>query len=271
MQPGANDEQTLVLRAGPDAPALRSRKVVVFGAGALGGHTALTLAESGVGSIEIVDYDVLLPGNVVRHVSGHSQVGKLKVEAVKAAIKDHAPWTKVTVFEKSSPVRTPDEIRERVADAHLVVDTTGSEALAYSLAVVAESVKKPLVSGALYRGGFIGRVQRQAQAEDTPIHQREGRSRYPLIPPGDETEDLSIPRLGCSAPVNNAPPTAVLACASVIVQVAVDALTGRYEFPDEVMSLLRDYVRLNAKGKCPPRNLLCYQTTIWSTSVEMAT
>ena len=239
LQPGANDEQTLVLRAGPDAPALRSRRVVVFGAGALGGHTALTLAESGVGSIEIVDYDVLLPGNVVRHVSGHSQVGKLKVEAVKAAIKDHAPWTKVTVFEKSSPVRTPDEIRERVADAHLVVDTTGSEALAYSLAVVAESVKKPLVSGALYRGGFIGRVQRQAQAEDTPIHQREGRSRYPLIPPGDETEDLSIPQLGCSAPVNNAPPTAGLACASVIVQVAVDALTGRYEFPDEVIDVYR--------------------------------
>ena len=37
------------------------------------------------------------------------------------------------------------------------------------------------------------------------------------------------------------------------------------------LSLLRDYVRLSAKGKCPPRNLLCYQTTIWSTSVEMAT
>ena len=37
------------------------------------------------------------------------------------------------------------------------------------------------------------------------------------------------------------------------------------------VSLLREYVRLNAKGKCPPRNLLCYQTTIWSTSVEMAT
>ena len=37
------------------------------------------------------------------------------------------------------------------------------------------------------------------------------------------------------------------------------------------LSLLRDYVRLSAKGKCPPRNLLCYQPTIWSTSVEMAT
>ena len=42
-------------------------------------------------------------------------------------------------------------------------------------------------------------------------------------------------------------------------------------YDQEYVSLLRDYVRLNAKGKCPPRNLLCYQTTIWSTSVEMAT
>ena len=239
LQPGANDEQTLVLRAGPDAPVLRSRKVVVFGAGALGGHTALTLAESGVGSVEIVDYDVLLPGNVVRHVAGHDQVGKLKVAAVKAAIANHAPWTKVTGFEKLSPVRIPDEIRELVAHADIVVDTTGSEALTYSLAVVAESVNRPLVSGALYRGGYIGRVQRQALPGDTPVHLREDRSRYPLIPPGDETEEFAVPQLGCSAPVNNAPPSAVLACASLIVQVAVDALTGRYGFPDEVIDVYR--------------------------------
>ena len=71
LQPGANDEQTLILRAGPDAPDLCSCKAVIFGAGALGGHTALTLAESGVGFIEIIDYDVLLLGNVVRHVAGH--------------------------------------------------------------------------------------------------------------------------------------------------------------------------------------------------------
>ena len=47
----------------------------------------------------------------------------------------------------------------------------------------------------------------------------------------------------------------------------------RVDFASDIVSrvsLLRDYVRLNAKGKCPPRNLLCYQTTIWSTSVEMA-
>ena len=239
MQPGANDDQTLILRAGPDAPALRSLKSVVFGAGALGGQTALTLAESGLGSIEIVDYDVLLPGNIVRHVAGHSQVGKFKVDAVKAAIEDHAPWTTVTMFEKSPPARTPDELRERVAEADIVVDTTGSEAMVYSLAVVADRMTKPLVSGALYRGGFIGRVQRQALPEDTPIHQRDDQSRYPFIPLGAETEEFAVPQLGCSAPVNNAPPSAVLACASTIVQVALDTLTGRYEFPDEVIDVYR--------------------------------
>ena len=161
------------------------------------------------------------------------------MKAIKAAITNHAPWTKVSGFEKLSPVSIPDEIRELVAHADIVVDMTGSEALTYSLAVVADSGNKPLASGALYRGGFIGRVQRQALSVDTPIHQREDESRRPLISARDETEEFSIPQLRCSAPVNNAPPSAVLACASVIVQVAADALTGRYEFPDEVIDVCR--------------------------------
>ena len=239
LQPGPNDEKTLILRAGPDAPELVKCKAVLFGAGALGGHTALTLAESGLGSIEIVDHDVLLPGNVVRHVAGHRQVGKRKVEAVKAVIEDHAPWTEVSVYEKLAPVRTLNEIRELVMDADVVVDATGSEALAYSLAMAADSAGKSLVSGALYRGGFIGRIQRQALPGDTPIHQRGDESRYPVIPPGDDSEEFAIPQLGCSAPVNNAPPSAVLACASTIVQVVVDTLVGRYEFPDEVIDVYR--------------------------------
>lgn len=239
LQPGPNDEQSLILRAGPDAPALQGAKVVIFGAGALGGHTALTLAESGVGAIHLVDYDVLLPGNVVRHVADHGQVGERKVDAVKAVIESHAPWAKVNVYGESKPVRTSEELRELMSDADVVVDTTGSEALAYSLAVVAESEENPLVSGALYRGGYIGRVQRQALPGDTPLHQRVAESRHPEIPPGDEAEEFAVPQLGCSAPVNNAPPAAVAACASTIVQATVDALTGRYEFPDEVIDVYR--------------------------------
>ena len=78
-----NDERTLRLRAGPDAEVLKGRSAVLFGAGALGGHVAVTLAESGIDSLKIVDGDLLSPGNVVRHVAGHDQVGGSKVNAVE--------------------------------------------------------------------------------------------------------------------------------------------------------------------------------------------
>lgn len=237
MQPGPNDEHSLVLRAGPDATVLHSSRAVLFGAGALGGHTATLLAESGVRHLEIVDPDVLLPGNVVRHVAGYDQVGASKVQAVSVVVKSHAPWTEVNGFQESP--RTPSQIRERIDSADIVIDTTGNEALTLSLAMLAKELEKPLVSGALYRGGSIGRVQRQALPSDTPINERGDLTRYPAIPPGDDGEELATPQLGCSAPVNNAPPTAVASCASLIAQAAIDVLTERFDLADEVLDVYR--------------------------------
>ena len=243
VQPGPKDDHSLILRAGPDAETLRTRKAILFGAGALGGHTATLLAESGLGSLKLVDPDVLLPGNVVRHVAGHGQVGNAKVNVVQAVIADHAPWTEVTCFQERPGV--PSAIREHILDADIVIDATGNEALLGSLAMVAEEMGKPLVSGALYRGGFIGRVQRQVSLTDTPIHLREDSSRYPVIPAGTESQDFASPELGCSAPVNNAPPAAVAACSSLLAQAAIDVLTGRFEFADEVIDVYQPI-------PCPP-------------------
>ena len=235
VQPGPKDDRNLILRAGPDSATLLTRKATLFGAGALGGHTATLLAESGLGSLKLVDPDVLLPGNVVRHVAGHGQVGAAKVKAVQAVIADHAPWTQVTCLQEGPVV--PSAIRERMGDADIVIDATGNEALLGSLAMVAEEMGKPLVSGALYRGGFVGRVQRQALTADTPIHLREDSPCYPVIPAGIESEDFASSQLGCSAPVNNAPPSSVAACSSLIAQAAIDVLTGRFEFAHELIDV----------------------------------
>ena len=237
LQPGPNDEQSLILRAGPDALTLRSRRAAVFGVGALGGHTAVTLAESGLGSLDIVDADVLSPGNVVRHVTGSDQVGAAKTRAVGAAVKNHAPWTEVSGYEESPS--TPSQIQALIANADVVVDATGDAAFSHALAMTAQSAGKPLIAGALYRGGFIGRVQRQALEHDTPLHQREVSPRYPVIPLGEESEDFAMPELGCSAQVNNAPPAAVLACASLMAQAVIDVLTERFELNDEVIDVYR--------------------------------
>ena len=246
-----NDERTLRLRAGPDAEVLKGRSAVLFGAGALGGHVAVTLAESGIDSLRIVDGDLLSPGNVVRHVAGHDQVGGPKVNAVEAAIRNHAPWTKVESIAPPANPYGPREIALLVEDADVVIDATGNDAFVHPVARVAQEIGKPLVSGALLRGGFIGRVQRKALDADAPINNRPESPNYPIVPPGDAGVDLAEPDLGCSAPVNNAPPTSVLACASLIAQAVVDVLTERFELEDEVIDVYRPLpeARFNRVGR----------------------
>ena len=68
--------------------------------------------------------------------------------------------------------------------------------------MVAQDIGKRLVSGALYRGGFIARVRRQALAGDTPIHQRDDLTRYPEIPAGDDSRRPSF-----SSPPGRSPVT----------------------------------------------------------------
>ena len=88
---------------------------------------------------------------------------------------------------------TPGRIRQLISDADIVVNATGNDAFTDALAMVAEEMRKPLVSGALYRGGNIARVQRQVLDVDTPIHLREEGTNYPLIPGGDESSDFAVP------------------------------------------------------------------------------
>lgn len=234
-----NDDRSLRLRAGPDAEILKGCRAVLFGAGALGGHVAVTLASSGIESLRVVDRDVLSPGNIVRHVAGHDQVGGPKVSGVQAVIGNHAPWAEVEpVVPPVNPIG-PREIAQLIEDADVVIDATGNDAFMYPVAQVAAELGKPLVSGALYRGGFVGRVRRKALDTDASINDRPDSTDYPVIPAGDSKVDLAEPDLGCSAPVNNAPPASVLACASLIAQAVIDVLTERFEFEDELIDVYR--------------------------------
>lgn len=253
MFPGPNDDRNLILRAGPDASLLRERKATLFGAGALGGHVALVLAQSGVGVLDIVDADRLLPGNVARHIAGRRQVGLPKAEAVQSIVKERAPWTKIRAYSESP--MTPEEMRRRVANSDIAIDSTGNGAFTKALSFLAETDGKALVSGALHRGGAVGRVRRYASPGDWPIHQRHRMPEYPHIPTGNESAEFSSPETGCSAPVNNAPPASVAACASLIAQVAIDALTERFKHGDEVIDVYfpLDEPQFDRIGRIIPR------------------
>ncbi len=238
LEPAPTDRATLLLRAGPDASQLGAKRVVCFGLGAVGSHTALLLAESGVGHLHLADGELLRPGNVVRHAAGHEAIGLPKVSAVEAVVHAHAPWTSVDVTQEA--VWDAATVSTLMSGADLVVDTTGAAPVVEMLSRIAERTRVALVSAALYRSGAIGRVRRQLPGNDTSIYLRGEDARYPIIPSGAHDEGDDEGRLlepGCSAPVNNAPPSAVAAISALAAQVAIGALTGWMRYPDEVIDV----------------------------------
>jgi hypothetical protein len=228
------DAEVLKLRAGPDVDALATKRVVAFGLGAVGSNAVLRLAEVGLGQLVLVDNARLRPGDIVRHAAGSWAVGDSKVSAVRFLAHARAPWSKVSAIDRSP--WDPREIAALIEDSDLVVDATGFASFANLMSEMCAEGLVGLISAALYRGGAIARVRRQALPPDVKISERAGDERYVKIPVGDEPRVFEP---GCSSPVNNASPIAVASVAALTADVAVDSLVGRDLYPDEIVDVYR--------------------------------
>src|SRR5438309_467409 len=79
----------------PGQKRLKNAKVLVIGAGGLGSPALLYLAAAGVGTLGIVDFDVVDESNLQRQViHGQSDVGKLKAASAQESIADVNPFVK---------------------------------------------------------------------------------------------------------------------------------------------------------------------------------
>lgn len=248
FDPTPTSQEARLRRAGPDAPVLRQRDVVLFGAGAIGSHFASLLSRSGLGKLTAIDGDLLTPGVEVRHAGG--DIGGRKVEALVALL---APfdWTKVVAVYRTT--WSPSDIAGLIDGADLCIDATGNSLFAELLSRIAQQSDVPMITAALYRGGRLARVRRQMGA-DTPIVNRRGHWRYPELPRGvDEMADYVGVETGCAAPIHNAPPAAVTTVASLAARVATDLLTGRCAEEDEVIEVLEPIdVPFNQRGRFLP-------------------
>lgn len=232
-----NDIEARKRRAGADVDALLPKTVLIAGAGSVGGHVALGLATSGVGTIRLHDGDYLTTANLVRHVCPAHFVGYSKTIGVSLVIDDHAPWTKVDT-DNDVPHHYA-ALAELINGVNLVVDCTGIFSVSAALAETCRRREVPLITGALFHQGAIARIQRQADG-DTPIAARAHDPAYLTLPPEDPTEpNPGFLELGCTAPVNNAPPLTVVSTAADIASAAVDFLTGRRERTDERIIVFR--------------------------------
>ncbi|MGN6610489.1 MAG: molybdopterin-synthase adenylyltransferase MoeB [Angustibacter sp.] len=133
---------------------LTGARVAVVGAGGLGSPALLYLAAAGVGTIGVIDPDVVEASNLQRQVvHGASDVGRRKVDSAADAIAEVNPLVQVV----RHPVRLDSSnALEVLAGYDLVVDGTDNFATRYLVNDACVLLGVPCVWGSIYR--FDGQV-----------------------------------------------------------------------------------------------------------------
>lgn len=133
---------------------LKNARVLVIGAGGLGSPALLYLAAAGVGTIGIVDDDVVDTSNLQRQViHGTADVGRSKAQSGRDAVHGLNPLVNVRLHECRL---TADNALEILADYDLIIDGTDNFATRYLVNDAAALLGKPYVWGSILR--FDGQV-----------------------------------------------------------------------------------------------------------------
>ena len=133
---------------------LKNARVLVIGAGGLGAPVLLYLAAAGVGTIGIVDFDVVDESNLQRQIiHGVADVGRAKAQSARESMVAINPLIEVRLHEfrldRSNAVNL-------FGQYHLIVDGTDNFATRYLVNDAAALAGKPYVWGSIYR--FEGQV-----------------------------------------------------------------------------------------------------------------
>ena len=173
----------IVLRdvGGPGQAALRRARVLVVGAGGLGAPVLLYLAAAGVGTLGVIDDDVVSLSNLQRQViHATPDVGMAKVDSAAAVIRRLNPHVAV----EQHPVRlTAQNALDLLGRYDLIADGSDNFATRYLVSDACYFAKKPLITAAL--GAFDGTLttirahQKGADGEPNPTY----RCLFPEPPP----------------------------------------------------------------------------------------
>ena len=128
---------------------LLDSKVLVVGAGGLGAPVLMYLAAAGIGTLGIVDHDVVDLSNLQRQII-HSvdDIGRPKTRSAAERLETINP--DITIIEHRTRL-TANNAAELFADYDLIVDGSDNFAARYLCNDTCYSLKKPLVSAALVR------------------------------------------------------------------------------------------------------------------------
>ncbi|KAA0948198.1 molybdopterin-synthase adenylyltransferase MoeB [Pseudomonas sp. ANT_H14] len=133
---------------------LKKAKVLIIGTGGLGSPISLYLAAAGIGTLGLVDFDVVESSNLQRQiVHGNSTLGMPKVESAKQRLQDLNRHIQINAHNTAL---NADNAMELVGAYDLVIDGTDNFETRYLVNDACVQLGRPLVYGAIYR--FDGQI-----------------------------------------------------------------------------------------------------------------
>ncbi len=176
----------IVLRevGGAGQTRFKAARVLVVGAGGLGSPLILYLAAAGIGTIGIVDFDVVSLSNLQRQIAhATADIGRPKTESAADAAHAINPHVKIEAHQ----VRlAPDNALDLIARYDIVADGSDNFSTRFLIADACFFAKKTLVSAAVSE--FSGQLATfKPHEKGKPCY----RCLFPEPPPADGTQSCS--------------------------------------------------------------------------------
>ncbi|MRH99080.1 sulfurtransferase [Kriegella sp. EG-1] len=183
MNSGRYNRQTILKGFGLDAQQqLLDAKVLVIGAGGLGIPVLTYLNAMGVGTLGIVEQDIVSESNLHRQVIySESDIGRPKIEVIKEKLTAQNTTTKLITY---NTFLVKENALKIIADYDIVVDASDNFPTRYLVNDACVILKKPFVYGALH--GYEGQVS-VFNYKDGPTY----RCLFPNMPKFDEVPNCN--------------------------------------------------------------------------------
>jgi len=128
---------------------LKNAKVLCVGAGGLGSPSLMYLAAAGVGTLGIVEFDVVDESNLQRQIiHGQSDIGRPKAESARDSVLEINPYVQVNLHGERLD---SSNVMELFSQYDLIVDGTDNFATRYLVNDACVLLGKPYVWGSIYR------------------------------------------------------------------------------------------------------------------------
>ncbi|BCM17686.1 ThiF family adenylyltransferase [Mesorhizobium sp. J8] len=257
-----------VFRAGPGdigwrVPAvasLRDKRILVVGVGAVGAPVAIELARNGCRTLDLVDHDVIEPGNTIRWPLGAAVWGQGKAYALQAFLGRQYPATEVhshphfigIAAQAMSDPGDDDILDTLIKDADLVIDGSASHGVTTLLDERCRGVGVPLISLSAtptLDGGTVVRHVRKSGCPNCLLH---AWHKHEIEPPlgQDAGDEALIQPAGCGERTFTGADYDLQELSLQAVRLAIDTLSVKAAEGSVVQTL--SFVD-DGQARCPPR------------------